>query len=60
MEKNKVSCEAKDENGMPPLHVAMLNDQLKFAEWLLTECEMNSRRAQMHWGARSLSVVSRN
>jgi hypothetical protein len=39
MEKNGVTVEAKDENGMPPLHVALLNDQLKFAEWLLNDCE---------------------
>ncbi len=41
MEKNGVTPEDRDSNGMPALHVAMLNDQLKFADWLLSEAKAN-------------------
>jgi ankyrin repeat protein len=36
MDKNGVTPEDRDSAGMPALHVAMQNGQLKFAEWLLT------------------------
>jgi ankyrin repeat protein len=41
MEKNGVTPDDKDSSGMPALHVAMLNDQLKFADWLLVEAKAN-------------------
>ena len=44
MQKNNISADAKDSNGMPPFHVAMMNNQLKFAEWLLNESNFVFKR----------------
>lgn len=41
MDKNGVTPEDRDSAGMPALHVAMQNNQLKFAEWLLGEAKAN-------------------
>merc|ERR1711907_406844 len=41
MRKNGVSPMDKDSRGHPALHVAMLHNQLKFAQWLLSECKVD-------------------